>query len=231
MPAGQLAAAVAAVCVLLTALLLVPSSSGDRRARRVVADARAPSASAAGIPGGRGRGWRRGAHRDARGARPAAGGELLEPLLLDLVAAALAAGAPPADALAVVAGALEEPRLPGGPAGLRLVAQRLRLGATGDAAWGPARAPRGTAGTDGPGAADALRRCLELSASTGAPAAPLLRAAAADLRRRRRRSAEQAAARLGVRVVLPLGLCALPGFAAWGVVPVVVGLASTVLGS
>jgi pilus assembly protein TadC len=197
---------VVAGCVLCAVLLLVPAPAGDRRARRLVA----PGTSPAPVPPPR------------PGQRPV---PLLEPLLLDLVAAALAAGAPPADALAVVAGALETPGGPGEPpAGLRHVAERLRLGATGDAAWGTARA------LPGGSAAAVLRRCLELSASTGAPAAPLLRAAAADLRRRRRRSAEQAAARLGVRVVLPLGLCALPGFAAWGVVPVVVGLASTVLG-
>jgi pilus assembly protein TadC len=198
-------AVVVAGCVLCAVLLLVPAPVGDRRARRLVTPGTGPVPAA-----------------PPPGPRPA---PLLEPLLLDLVAAALAAGAPPADALAVVAGALETPGGPGEPrAGLRLVAERLRLGATGDAAWGPAgAAPGGSAGA-------VLRRCLELSASTGAPAAPLLRAAAADLRRGRRRSAEQAAARLGVRVVLPLGLCALPGFAAWGVVPVVVGLASTVLG-
>jgi tight adherence protein B len=75
-----------------------------------------------------------------------------------------------------------------------------------------------------------LRRCLLLSSSTGAPCAALLVDAAHALRRGRGRAAQAAAQRLGVRVVLPLGVCALPGFIAWGVVPVVLGLTSEVLG-
>jgi hypothetical protein len=135
-------------------------------------------------------------------------------LVLELVAAAMATGAHPSGALAVVGEAVDGA---GGPR-LRLVADRLRLGATGDTAWAGA----------GPGTDD-LRSCLALSARTGAPASQLLRDRAEDVRRRRHRTAQAAAQRLGVRVVLPLGLCALPGFAAWGVVPVVLGLAADVL--
>lgn len=69
-----------------------------------------------------------------------------------------------------------------------------------------------------------LRAALEFSAATGAPAAELLRSRADDLRRRRLRRAEEAAGRLGVRIVLPLGVCILPAFIALGVMPVVLSL-------
>lgn len=155
-----------------------------------------------------------------RRGRPARSGRAASPvdtaLVLDLVAAAMAAGAPEVSALAVVADAVA-----GGDGDrLRLVASRMRLGAGPEAAWagvGASLAP--------------LRRCLRLSAETGAPSAALLRASAQELRRMRQRRAQAAAQRLGVRAVLPLGLCALPGFAAWGVVPVVLGLATDVLGT
>jgi pilus assembly protein TadC len=184
-------AAASAVFVLLAVLLGRVGPVAGARLRRV--------AVAPGAPGQGGGG-------DGSPADPA--------LVLDLVAAAMAAGAPESGALAVVADAV------GGPDGqcLRLVAHRMRLGAGGDAAW---------AGL--PASLAALRRCVQLSAATGAPGAALLRESAQELRRARHRHAQVAAQRLGVRVVLPLGLCALPGFAAWGVVPVVLGLAADVL--
>ena len=74
-----------------------------------------------------------------------------------------------------------------------------------------------------------LARCLELAEQTGAPVAVLLRSAADELRRRRRRAAALAAARLGVRVVAPLGLCTLPAFAALAVVPVLISLGRDLL--
>jgi pilus assembly protein TadC len=54
---------------------------------------------------------------------------------------------------------------------------------------------------------------------------------AADLRAARRADAEAAAQRLGVLVVLPLGLCFLPAFLLTGVVPVVVAVLGDVLRS
>jgi tight adherence protein B len=61
-----------------------------------------------------------------------------------------------------------------------------------------------------------LGETLDLARRAGVPAAALLRAAAE---------------RLGVRLVLPLGVCVLPAFVLVGVVPVVVGiLSSTVSG-
>jgi pilus assembly protein TadC len=56
----------------------------------------------------------------------------------------------------------------------------------------------------------------------------------AELAERRRDDAEDAAAasaeRAGVLISGPLGLCFLPAFLALGIVPVVIGLASSVLG-
>ena len=52
---------------------------------------------------------------------------------------------------------------------------------------------------------------------------------AADVRAEYRSAAEQAARRVGVLAVAPLGLCFLPAFVLLGVVPVVVGLAGPLL--
>ncbi len=136
------------------------------------------------------------------------------PLVLDLVAAALAAGATPHDAMEIVGLAVQ------GSTGLsmREVAARLRLGSEWNTAW-----------RDAPRRLETLRRTLRLAATTGAPASALLRDAAEDLRRRSSREAQAAAGRLGVRMVLPLGLCSLPAFVAWAVVPVVISLAGRVL--
>ncbi|SDQ17743.1 type II secretion system F family protein [Quadrisphaera sp. DSM 44207] len=210
---GALAAAVAALC-LLAAVLVGSHPGAEHRLRRVAGPH--PSAGAAPGSGGPGRRRARALLRDRRAGRRAAA--RYEPvdaaLVLDLLAAAVQAGAPPVPALAVVGRAV------GGSGGAALVrvADLLRLGAAEELAWAGA-----------PGGCAAVRRCLHLAESTGAPVAALLTAAAGEVRRRRARAGQLAAARLGVRVVLPLGLCALPGFAALGVVPVVLGLAGAVL--
>ena len=63
---------------------------------------------------------------------------------------------------------------------------------------------------------------LELSARAGVPAAELLRAEAEEQRRDARAEAQAAAAALGVRLMLPLGLCVLPAFLVLGVAPLLV---------
>lgn len=136
-------------------------------------------------------------------------------LLLDLVAAALAAGAPMPRALSTVADALPGPV--GAP--LRRAAGALALGSSWRAAW-----------ADAPPAARAVADALEPTAAAGASPVPLLRAAAAASRRRRRAAGRAAAGRLGVWLVLPLGLCFLPAFLLLGVVPVVLSIAGRVLG-
>ncbi|WAP52356.1 type II secretion system F family protein [Arthrobacter sp. ATA002] len=75
-----------------------------------------------------------------------------------------------------------------------------------------------------PAAAAELRGALTFTATTGAPSAAVLVAAAAQLRRRRAREAERRAAALGVKLVVPLGLCALPAFIVLTVVPLLLSL-------
>jgi len=72
---------------------------------------------------------------------------------------------------------------------------------------------------------------LQLSARAGVPAAELLRAEAEELRRDARASAQAAAAALGVRLMLPLGLCVLPAFLVLGVAPMLVAVLSSTVAS
>jgi Flp pilus assembly protein TadB len=140
------------------------------------------------------------------------------PVAVDLLAAALRAGVPPARAAEVVGQAL------GGPLGPRLgrVGTALRLGTHPQEAWTP------VAGVPG---ADRLRRAAARSADSGAAMAGALSRLADDLRAARTARAEAGAQRLGVLVVLPLGLCFLPAFVLTGVVPVVVAVLGDVLRS
>lgn len=126
-------------------------------------------------------------------------------VLLDLADAALVSGASVPAALValgeVVAG--EDGRA------LRRAGSALSLGAGWSEAW------NGT-----PTAFTALAGALEPAWVDGMPAGPLLRQAADRIRADRSRDAHEAAARLGVRLVLPLGLCFLPAFVLLGLVPV-----------
>jgi pilus assembly protein TadC len=135
--------------------------------------------------------------------------------VLDLLAAAVEAGVDLPRALRAVGEVLTGPL---GPA-LAQTATALLWGAPWSEAW--AAAP------------DDLRRAiapLERSWSTGSAAAPVLREAAAGVRRRRRRAGREAAGRLGVTVMLPLGLCFLPAFVLVGLVPVLISLAGRAFG-
>lgn len=184
--------------LLVAAAVLVAGSGSRRRVSAVLARER-PSVTQAPSPSWSGR-------------RPPTTADVA--LLVDLVAAALAAGLPPARALEVAAAAL------GGPTGeaAQRVAALWVLGAAPDGGW-----------DDAPEQLEPLRRALYLVAVAGVPGVPLLRSTAEELRRRDRRSAQARAESLGVRMVLPLGLCALPAFVAWAVVPVVLSLAGQVL--
>lgn len=136
-------------------------------------------------------------------------------LLLDLVAVALVAGAPVPAALAAVGEAWP------GAAGAALVraARALTLGASWDVAW------RGA-----PAGARAVAGALGPAWGAGASPVPLLRTEADRVRLRRRADARAAAGRLGVQLVLPLGVCFLPAFVLLGLLPVVVSLASGLFG-
>jgi hypothetical protein len=70
----------------------------------------------------------------------------------------------------------------------------------------------------------ALDEALLLARESGVAVAPLLCATAEEERRRQAGQARAAAARLGVRVVLPTGLCLLPAFVLLAIVPLVMAL-------
>jgi hypothetical protein len=70
----------------------------------------------------------------------------------------------------------------------------------------------------------------EVAECAGAAPAQLVEEAARRVREREDRRLQAAAARAGVRLVLPLGLAFLPAFACTAVVPVVLALVHTVLG-
>ncbi|MBW5485321.1 type II secretion system F family protein [Streptomyces bambusae] len=139
------------------------------------------------------------------------------PFAADLVAACLAAGAGPVEAAEVVGESL------GGPVGERLVlaGAELRLGGEPGAAWGRLAQIPG---------ARALAECLDRAARTGAPVAEPVSRLATGLREDRARRSAARAQRAAVLVTAPVGLCFLPAFLAVGVAPVVIGMASSLLG-
>lgn len=135
----------------------------------------------------------------------------------DLLALCLRAGMPVGAAAGVVA-ASAPPEL---ASTLRRAAELLSLGADPIQAWEP-----------GPDAAPAaVSLCAMARRSARAGSSPV--SGLAELARSERDSAQDAAAaaaeRAGVAVAGPLGLCFLPAFVCLGIVPVVVGLAGTVL--
>ena len=136
--------------------------------------------------------------------------EVPVPVLLDLLEAASASGAGVPHALATVGAAA------GGRRGAALVAAAgaVQLGASWGAAW--AATPAELAPV-----AEALRGAWV----EGAPAGPALRASADALRRDAHARDLEAAARLGVRLVVPLGLCHLPAFVLVGLGPVLLAMA------
>jgi pilus assembly protein TadC len=139
------------------------------------------------------------------------------PFAVDLLAAALRAGASPDVAARCVGRAI------GGPLGerLRRVDHALRMGAGADEAWsylgGAAAAGR------------AVARAAARSQHSGAAFASSLYRLADDLRADRLIVADATARRAGVLIVLPLGLCFLPAFVLTGLVPVIVAVLGDVM--
>lgn len=133
------------------------------------------------------------------------------PECLDLMALALGGGSD------LRRSVLEVAAVVGGTPGreLRAVAAALAWGLDKDAAWH--RAPPRWA---------PAHRALLMAARAGVPPAGLLTEAAQDLRRDTVAGVETATARLGVLLVLPLGLAFLPAFLLTTVVPVVLALAT-----
>jgi pilus assembly protein TadC len=135
----------------------------------------------------------------------------------DLLAACLRAGMPVSAAAAAVAEQAPEPL---GTA-LRRAANLLALGAEPEIAWQHA-------GTDP--STEALARLARRSARSGSALADAVTELAVEQRAAVEGAAAAAAERAGVLVSGPLGLCFLPAFLCLGIAPVVIGLATRVLG-
>lgn len=133
-------------------------------------------------------------------------------MMIELIGAMLDAGAGLGRSLELVA-ALAAPEL---NRALRPVVSALAIGADWEAAW---RSSNGQSPE-----LLALRHALGFAARTGAPSSAILYAQAARMRRTRFRAAEKRAAALGVKLVIPLGLCSLPAFVCLGVVPVLLAV-------
>jgi pilus assembly protein TadC len=140
-------------------------------------------------------------------------------LAMELLAAALDAGAPPVSALETGANALNGPL----SSSLRQVATAMRLGADARSAWHdvPFAAPGGPL-------AD-LARVMSRVDEGGARVAASVRRLAIREAERAHGRALAAARRAGVFAVAPLGFCFLPAFVLLAVVPVVAGAARQVL--
>lgn len=158
-----------------------------------------------------------GARRAATAAKAADASVVAQlPLVADLLAACLSAGAGPHEAAEAVGESLD------GPVGARLArtAAEIRLGGEPSDAWGRFGEIPGTA---------PLARCLERAGATGAPAAEPVSRLADEMRAERASAAVARAQRAGVLITAPVGLCFLPAFLAVGVAPVVIGLATGLL--
>lgn len=133
-------------------------------------------------------------------------------MMLELVAAMLDAGSGIGRALDLVSASAAARYSDA----LRPVVAALAIGADWETAWrsSAVRLPEVLE----------LRDALGFAALTGAPSSAILYAQAARLRRERFRAAEKRAASLGVKLVVPLGLCSLPAFICLGVVPVLLAL-------
>ena len=138
-------------------------------------------------------------------------------LMIDLLGAMLSAGAPLGGALAVLGDTCPPPL----SLSVHRVQGALALGADWETAWTSAISQSDA--TTGATLRE-LAAALRFAALTGASSAGIVYACAGQLRRRRNSDAQRRAATLGVRLVVPLGLCYLPAFICLGVLPVVFAL-------
>lgn len=136
----------------------------------------------------------------------------------DLFAACLRAGLPVADAATAIVDVVPTPM----GTSLRRAADQLALGASPDTAWRP--------GAMDP-SCESLARLARRSARSGSSLSLAISELAAEERGRAEDEAAAAAERAGVLIAGPLGLCFLPAFVCLGIVPVVIGLATKVLGN
>lgn len=137
------------------------------------------------------------------------------PAVVALLGAALRAGTPAPDAVALVARAL-----PGAAADrLAPVVSRLALGVPAATVWTDLAADPDLA---------PLGRTMARAHDTGAAVVPAVERLADDLARRARAAVEDRARAVGVKAAVPLGLCLLPAFVLIGIVPLVAGLLGSI---
>jgi pilus assembly protein TadC len=154
----------------------------------------------------------------ARGSRPRDSSTARQtPFVLSLLAAALRAGAPISTAVELAAQAADEDT----QARLMTVVGLLRLGADPQLAW---------LDDEHDAAWSAIAQVARQSAESGTRMAVSFDRLAIELRARRHSESAARAERAGVYAVAPLGLCFLPAFVCVGIVPVAVGLWSTMPG-
>jgi Flp pilus assembly protein TadB len=139
------------------------------------------------------------------------------PEAVDLMAACLAAGLSPGAALDQVAAAIQPPladELDG-------LSARLRVGVDPVTVWRDlSRHPQ----------LGGLGRTVSRAVESGSSVAEAMVGLADDLRRDTRAQLETRARAVGVKAALPLGVCLLPAFVLVGVVPLVAGSVSVLLG-
>lgn len=135
---------------------------------------------------------------------------------LDLLSSCLRSGLDIAASASAVAGVAPEPMA----SALRRASHVLSLGGEPESAWSALAADADT---------EAVARVILRSARSGTSMADATAEAATELRSRADDAAAAAGERAGVMVSGPLGLCFLPAFVCLGIVPVVIGLAGSVL--
>jgi tight adherence protein B len=139
---------------------------------------------------------------------------------IDLLAAGVKSGAPLARTMTVVGQNLDS----ADGHVLEEVGALLQAGRGWDGAWHDA--------CDGgalSAAVESIKQCGEPAWRAGVAPSPLLESASQRLNDTQVAQGEIAVARLGVSLMLPLGVCFLPAFICLGLVPTVVSLASDVL--
>lgn len=139
------------------------------------------------------------------------------PHAVDLLAASLAAGLSPGAALQQIAEAVESPLADE----LADVTSRLRLGVDPVTVWGDLARHQQLGG---------LSRAVLRALESGASVADAMVRLAEDQRRRSHAEVETRARAVGVKAAVPLGVCLLPAFILVGVVPLVAGSLSVLVG-
>lgn len=130
-------------------------------------------------------------------------------VILDLASAGLAGGASIPRVLSALATACQEPRL-------AAVSRALIFGVTWEGAWSLIKQ-----GDNNPEWAKYLSAALEPAWKDGVAPEALLKGTGMRVRASKDQRAREAAQKLSVRLVIPLGICQLPAFILLGIVPVI----------